>query len=441
MVQLAVWLFVCFVLAGTLHDKPMFLALVALVISALVPGIAGHLVTGVGQGSYAFQPASWLIIAALLVQVFRHPMRLFDEIARRPVTYVLLAAVVIAALIITRAGSASGGSVLIVDQIFAPVGMFCLILVTSDRQTDVVIVRNLVLGLALVESVLAIAQWLSTSVLVFAPQYEAQYWFHPETWNRWMGTTDHPLVLSMLLCAAVPLVAGYKRPVVQAGLITIFSLSTVITQSRTAAVLVPVGILYVLARSRSSVVAKSLLAGLVCLGTFLLLQSSVIEDLRNRFLDDTGSAAARSSAWQFFGDHWSRFFYYGDGITSSYDVARNGGLGTSLESAYLMYAVGIGVVATSIYFVVQTALAVSGLVGQRIPGARLAALMVLIVPETFSSLGVDTFCGPLLWVVLALIASRAAPPADANGRASGRPLVARSRDRVYVDDAAPATSS
>jgi hypothetical protein len=245
----------------------------------------------------------------------------------------------------------------------------------------------------------------------------------------------------MLLCAAVPLVASYRTSWVQVGLLAVLSLGAVITQSRTAAVLVPLGILYVLARSRGTALAKSLLAGLVCVGAFVLWQSSVIQDLRNRFLDDTGSAAARSSAWQFFGEHWNRFTYAGDGITSSFDVARNGGLGTSLESAYLMYAVGIGIVVTTIYFGIQAVLVLSSLWGQRLRGARLSAVMVLIVPETFSSLGVDTFCGPLLWTVLALATCRFADEDGDGDHQSDALAPQQTRPHAYSSDASPTTSS
>lgn len=403
MLQLAVWIILCFGCATLVHARPAITAVIALTLFTLIPGTAGHLLTGQARGSLSLQPASWLILSAFLVQAVRGPTRLFTELARRPITYLLLITVATAATIVTRTGSAPAGSVLVIDQILVPVLMFWLINAgASERLREVLLVRTAVIVLAAAESVMALVQWLTHSVLLYHAEFVGQYWFHPEQWNRWMGTTDHPLVLSLLLCAAVPLVAGLRRAVVQVSLLVLFMLATVITQSRTGSILVPIGVVYVLLRSRNTVLLKILLTAAVGIGVYFLLNSPIINDLQNRFFDDTGSAAARSTALDFFIANWHRFVWFGDGITTSYEVARIGGLGTSLESAYLMYAVGIGILITTVYFGAQIQLVLYGFTKHPVRGALLSGLLILIIPETFSSLGVDTLAGPLVWTILAL---------------------------------------
>ncbi|SDO31271.1 hypothetical protein SAMN04515671_0522 [Nakamurella panacisegetis] len=407
---LAVWAAFCLGLAAVLHRRPAVLAILALTFWMFVPGVAGHLFTGRSEGSLSYQPATWLVLFACVVQMFRHPSTFFAELARRYVTYLALLFAILAAVVITRLGSQPAGSVLAVDQMLVPVLMFWLVGAgIAARPSELILLRNWIIGLAAVQAVLAILQYFAGSVIFYRSQFLTEYWFNPATWDRWMGTTDHPLVLSLVLCGAVPLIAGLRRSVVQISLLSLLAVATLITQSRTAAVLVPVGLIYVMIRSRAGASAKIVVGLSIALGSYLLVTSPIFAGLQSRLLDDTGSAAARTAAWTFFTDNWTQFLYFGDGITTSYRAARIGGLGTSLESAYLMYAVGVGIVVTTIYFGTQLVLVFRSLFARCVRGAFLAGVMMLIIPETFSSLGVETVSGPLLWMIMALVAN---PVAD-----------------------------
>jgi len=410
-VQIALWIVLCLGSAILLHSRPALMVCTALAIWTFVPGIAAPLITGKSTGLVAFHPATWFVLACMFVLLVRHPRDLLTEIAGRWVLYLTQIFVVAAAVVMTMMGSRPPGLVIIVDQVLVPVIMFWIASAAfrgdpANRLT----VRNWVVGLAAAQSAISLVQWVSGSVLVYGAQFRTNYWFTP-AWTRWMGTTDHPLVLSMLLCAAVPLVAGLRRPVIQICLLALMSAATLITQSRTAAVLMPVCLLYVVFRSRARPGAKMAMGAAIAVGAIALLMSPLTAGITARLRDDTGSTKARSLALDFFFGHWQQFLYQGDGITTSYLVARLGGLSTSLENAFLIYAVGVGIIVAVAYFGSQVAVVLASLRRPRLRGALLAAVMVLVIPQTFSSLGVDTVCGPLLWVILSLVASGSIVPA------------------------------
>lgn len=408
--QIALWIVLCLASAMLLHTRPALMVCIALAIWTFLPGVAAPLITGRSTGLVAFHPATWFVMCCMLVLLVRHPRDLLTEIAGRWGFYLTQIFVVAAAVVMTMMGSRSPGLVIIVDQILVPVVMFWIASAAFRLDADNrLTVRNWVIGLAAVQSAISLIQWIAGSVLIYGPQFRTNYWFTP-AWIRWMGTTDHPLVLSMLLCAAVPLVAGLRRPLTQIGLLAVMSAATLITQSRTAAALVPVAVLYVMIRSRAKPGAKVAMGAAIVVGATALLASPLTSGITARLNDDTGSARGRKLALDFFLGHWQQFLYRGDGITTSYLVARLGGLSTSLESAFLMYAVGVGIVVSVCYFGSQLALIIATARMPHLRGALLASMMVLVIPQTFSSLGVDTVCGPLLWVILALVASGSVIP-------------------------------
>lgn len=423
---MALWIGVCLVGALLLHDRPVWMVLIALALWTLIPGVAGGLFVGRTTGLFGYQPGGWFVLCCLAVMLVRRPRELLREIAGRWVMYLSLTFVILAASVITLMGTKPPGIVIVGDQILVPMVMFALASMAfrSDPSSRY-LVRDAVIALAALQSVLALVQWVLGSTLFYSARFATNYWLTP-SWDRWMGTTDHPLVLSMLLCAAVPLVAGLRRPVVQVALLTLMASAVLVTQSRTAAALLPIGVFYVVFRSRARPAAKAALGLMVAVGGVALLLSPLTAGLGSRLQDDTGSTDARSAAWSFFLAHWHRFVVFGDGITTSFSVAKVGGLSTSLESAYLMYAVGVGAIVTTVYFGVQVVILLRSLAGSRLRGVLLSGLIVLIIPQTFSSLGVDTLCGPLLWVVLALAAAGSLPEVRA---------VERRKADIPADDA------
>lgn len=406
---MGIWILLCVGAALMLHDRPLWMVFGGFGLWVFIPGVAGVLFTGRQDGLLALHPATWFILACFVVLLIRRPVELMGEFAARWPLYLTLVFVILAASIMSLMGSEPPGVVLVTDQITGPIMLFWFASVAIRRDASArIFLRNFVLAVAAVQSLISIAQFAVNGAIFYTGRLRSNYWFN-ESFDRWMGTTDHPLVLAMLLCAAAPLVAGLQRAWVQAALLALMAVAVLITQSRTAAALVPIGMIYVVLRSRARASAKLLMASGLVVGGIALLASPLVQGLEGRLADDTGSTDARARALNFFFASYDQFFVYGDGITTSYRVAKLGGLSTSLESAILMYAIGIGVVTTALYFGAQVAVALSAFGSPRLRGALLSAVMVLVIPQTFSSLGVETLCGPLLWVVLALAASGRLP--------------------------------
>ena len=57
----------------------------------------------------------------------------------------------------------------------------------------------------------AIIQKGTGSIIFYLDDYSRLYWFNPETFERWMGTTDSPLVFSLAVCIAGALTLGQLR--------------------------------------------------------------------------------------------------------------------------------------------------------------------------------------------------------------------------------------
>ena len=127
------------------------------------------------------------------------------RLRRQFLTYLGLALFLLVALLTSRTNPTGGGTVLIIDQMLVPILMFMLCCIAfAERARRAQSLRNLIIALAAVESVLALIQWLTDSVLIYQPYYEKQDWWDPANSTRWMGTLEHPLTLSLVLCAAVP---------------------------------------------------------------------------------------------------------------------------------------------------------------------------------------------------------------------------------------------
>ncbi len=406
---LAAWLAACVVLAYATRRHLLVTVGAALTCWVAVPVVAGSLLTGHDTGVLGAHPAAWLVLVTLGVQLLHDPRPVLDVVARRVHLVITLVLVVLVAALTTQQ-TGSGGLALLVDMVVAPVALFLLVLAAADGHADrLVRLRTLLLALAAGSAALAVVQWVTGSILLFEDRHATRYWFD-EDFERWMGTTDHPLTLSLLLCVTAPLLVGLRRASVQLPLLALMGAGVVITQSRTGVVVIAlVGVWVVL---RAKVAAHVRLLSLCALtgGVAAFLASGLVEGVAARFADDTGSAGARTDAFGFFAQTWQDYLVVGHGLTSSYQVAAVGGLRTSLESSFLMYAVDIGIVFAVLYFGAQAVLVGQAWAGREsLPGARVAALVALLLPHTYSALAARSAVGTVLWFALALGAAQATP--------------------------------
>ena len=246
-------------------------------------------------------------------------------------------------------------------------------------------IRNVVLGSAALQCVLALIQLRLGSIIFYQRDYARLPWFDPDRFNRWMGTTDSPLVLSLLLSVAAGLALSVRSARVRLGLLVLYLVGTIIVQARSGTAVVCLIIVYSLLRATMALWARLLTTAVLGMVAYLLLTSELVAGLAGRVGNDTGSLDARIRALRFMVDTAGDYLLVGRGLTASYDVARNAGLQTSLESSYLMYAVDVGFVLATLYFGLQVALILRyGWRGQ-LRGATVAATAGVGLQHVFSA--------------------------------------------------------
>ncbi len=402
--QLAGWIGACAVLSIALRKRPAAMIVLILGLRVLVPSVASAVVVGPTSGSLAFHPAVWLVGTTLVVTLLSRGSALVRTIAQHVYLTLTLVLVITVAVLTTKTSISGSGVVLLVDQVVAPFGLFLLIVTTcrTDRRAFATL-RNALLVLAAGSATLAIAQWLTNSVIFYGSYYATDYWFLYRGFDRWMATLDHPLTLSYFLCVVAPLTVGVARTWLKVALLTLSTLAVVITQSRTGVVVIGLTIVYVILRSRASALAKASMYGVLTIGTFVLVASPAAAGIIGRFQNDNGSSQARAAAYQFFFDHWTQYFFTGGGVTSSYRIAQAAGLGTSLESSFLMYSIDIGIVFATLYFGSQLLIVMRGPRRTAVPGLVVSSVIALVLPHTYSALAAASAVGTLLWMTLGLV--------------------------------------
>lgn len=375
----------------------------ALVLWLIVPALGASHITGlVSTSPIAFHPATWLILAVFAVQVAGSPAPVAGVVARHPYVLLMVALFAVGASF-TSIQSGSGGTRLLFNQVIAPALVFVLVLAHARGERPINWLRNTVIACAAVQSLFAIAQWRLGDVLFFASEFEAQYWFKPDSNDRWMGTTDGPLTLSLLLAVAGAFTLGLSRAAARLTLLALFMVAMLITQSRVGAIVMVLLLLIAVALLRMRIWARVLSVMAVALAGVGIVTLGVADGLFGRLTNDTGSAHARNAAWDFVVGDVRGFLIGGTGLTSNYEVARNAGLQTSIESSFLMYAIDVGLVLAVLYFGAQLALLVRFGPYSMAWWATLASLAAFVLVNISSALAFSNLSGPLLWVALSLV--------------------------------------
>lgn len=401
--QLAAWVAVCLAAAILLSHRPLVLALGAITLWCAVPGIAGHQITGVESGLMAFQPAAVLVVIAFLMQAIIAPNLLGAALLHRPEWTVLLGAVSAIALMTGKInGLGFESATTAVNQLVAPVFLFFLIgSVLLERPQRVQVIRSWVLGIAGVESLLALVQWASRSALFFRSDFD-QTVFMRTSPGRWMGTFDHPLVLSLYLVVAIFLLAGVRRAWLATSLMLLFAAGIVVSQSRVGIAFGVVGIVYFVTKARVAVERRLAVLATTALAVAAALQLGAGAAVLARVADDTGSSSARGLALEYFLDHLGDYLWFGRGLNGSFAVSDGAGLKTSFESAVLMYTIDLGLVVALMYFGVMIWTVARCTGRSALPGISGAAAAAVLVPQTFSALSGVTAAPMTVWTTCAL---------------------------------------
>lgn len=401
--QAALWLAFCVVVAILMRRQPFALALLSLTLWCLLPGVAVGLIVGDEGNLLEFHPAASLTVVVVAVQLSFRSAWMLRSALYRPEWTVLLGTVgLIAASLGVLGGRGKGAITAGIDQLAGPVFLFFLIgaaLLEQPRRLEAL--RAWFLAMALGQALLSLAQAANTSTIFFQTQYSDQEWFTPE-FLRWMGTLDHPLVLSLLLVIAIPLSAGLRRPAAIVLLPCIFLAGLLVTESRAGAALGVLGTVYVLLTAPLS--RRWRVTSFVALGAAALVavRMGLAGGLTERIIDDTGSAEARMASLKYGLEYLSEHWWIGGGLSSSYDVARAASLELSFENSLIMYAIDLGLIPALMYFSVMVLAAARAFVPGAPSGLAGAAAAALIAPQAFSALSGATAAPAIVWAVLAM---------------------------------------
>jgi hypothetical protein len=405
----------------------------------------------VPAGPLGAHPATYLVLAGLLMQVLTNPRAVAAAVARHPIV-VLVVTVFALGAAGTSVVMSSGGSRLLLDQIVGPFVLWLLVVIgATDDQRRLIGLRNIVVGAAVVQSLIAIAQARADSILFYARDYARLPWFDPETYSRWMGTADSPLVFAMLLCVAAGLSISLRSGVLRVPLLVLFLVGTLIAQARAGTAVLCLILVYAVLRPTMALWARALTSALFGGAAYVVLTSGLVSGIADRIANDSGSGAARLRALQFVAETVGSYVGVGRGLTSSYDVARNAGLRTSLESSFLMYVVDVGLILATLYFGLQLVLLLRYGRHGYLRGATVAALAAVGLQHVFSAVAGANLAGALIWAALAIVVAgssdqpaagpegqrlRAVPRLETAAAAPAGPSVAKAPASVAMSDSA-----
>jgi hypothetical protein len=400
-ILLLAWIAFCGLFAVLARNRPMLGVGLATALWFLVPSIAGHLITGQADGSLSFHPASWLVLATFGIQCFYNGRRLVAVVADHIMLFLVFIVVIAVAMVNTRYSTYGGGTVILVDQIVVPLLVFVLVLLGATARS-LQRFRTTLIVLTAVSVIVAIVQWSLKETVFYTAEFAGTYWFDPR-YDRWMGTFDQPLALSLVVCVVTPLLVGVRQWWLRVPLLALMVTGALVSQSRLGIALVLAAAVYVVIATATTPGRRALgllvTAAAIVAAAFSPLATGVLGRLEN----DTGSTHARELAVSFFLSDWPDFFVVGQGISSSYRVASAAGLGTSLESSILMYAIDIGIVFAVLYFGAMLYLLIRYRSSSAVRGVQVAGLLAFIIPMTYSALATRSVAGILVWSILALV--------------------------------------
>lgn len=355
-------------------------------------------------GPITLHPAAVLTLMVFLVQWLRRPGRMVATIERQPAMSVLLFAVaVLAPLTSYLVTSATPAMVFGLEQVSCAIMLYTLVgAMLLERPHTMAWLRRWFLVAAAAESLLAVVQMTLGATVFYQKYYSRQYWYTP-SFQRWMGTLDHPLVLSLFLCVALPLAASTRRSSIRILVILVIMAGLLATESRTGMIVGAIEVLYLGTRSVGSWAGRVIVLALVAGMGFYAASSSLVSNAISRFTtDDNGSASVRTQTLQWFGQHVGETWWLGDGFGQSFKVASGAGFGTSFENSFVMYSIDMGLVLTVLYFGLMVAATITGLRSGSVRGLAMAATAAVLVPQTFSALSVRSTCAAVIWMVCAM---------------------------------------
>lgn len=388
---------VALALTGIWFRRPSAMPIALVALYVFIPYAAGTGFTGSPLHPGTLVGSVCIVIAG----IFRS-RSLFRELNERATIYLLMVGVLAYLFVALRFGA--GGDNVQVETFIAP---FLLVLVfrLSSRWAPVgePIARGVIV-ISLAQVALSALALINGGPLFYAEQLSAAYqWFSP-TLTRALGTTDHPLVLSLLLASTIPLLASIRSAWLQLMLIMALTAGLLLTESRTGLLAGLIGVVFLtLRRGRSFGYRVVIIVG-ASVAAAVLLTGTIAQDVLGKFSEDGGSSFVRGVALEAFISRWGDFVFSGWGNDGATLFRAQMGLPSSLESAFLIFSVNYGIVFTILYFGLAVILVCAK--GKSLTGARVSAVVALVLVQSFSSLGTNSASAVILWAFIALATLR-----------------------------------
>lgn len=391
------WVAVAVALTIAWFRRPSVMPVAVIALYVGIPFAAGS-----GMAGGVAHPGTIVAVVALVIAATVRSSTLLSELNKRATIYIVMGAILAYLGLLLHLNN-NGQNI----QIETFVSPFLLVLIfrLSSHWGDVG--RPVAIGLigvALAQVFVSSLAWMRGGPIFYVEQYSAAYrWFTPDL-TRALGTTDHPLVLSLLLAAAIPLLANLRSAATQVILLAVLAAGLLLTESRTGLLAGLVGVSYLtLRRGHSLGYRIAIVVGATTAAGFLL-SGSLAEDVLGKFADDAGSSFVRGLSVDAFLSRWSEFVFVGWGNDGANEFRLQMGLPASLESAFLILAVNYGIVFAIIYFAFAVKLAFTR--GAGAPGTRVAALIAIVLVQSFSSLGTNSASAAILWAFVGLATLR-----------------------------------
>ena len=349
-----------------------------------------------------------LVLAYALVWPFATPRAKSNgQNGRRNIPILCHATLIIVAIgtvLMSRSPSAAVfAGTLTLNQLVAPY-IFCMLIYGTSYQSGS-LYKDAGKFFALVcvfESLIALAVFNHLLPQPFQPSYAGvDYW--SSLGDRQTGTIDHPLGLGLLLAVGIPMVAYFDTTLVALLAASSMVIGTALTQSRIAALGAALGIVYVLVIGLKSNVGRLVAMAMGGIGFALASSFGVFQNLIDRIGNDGGSSRARTRSWTLFLDTWNDFVTVGVGMEGSKEYFLLHGLRASGESAYVAYAVGIGIPLTLLYMSIMIWLIWYGVrKSNRLTPASASAIIGFISIQLFSSISTESAVGMIVWATIGI---------------------------------------
>lgn len=239
--------------------------------------------------------------------------------------------------------------------LWLPLGLFFLVArALARRSGGSTLVLATALALGVVQVVLAHVQVTSGGDRGYLWEtFYARSWFWSQDASFAMGTTGHPLQLSLFLAQLVLLLARVPNLWLRYALAVTFLYGITLATGRTALVLALAGLGYVVVTSARRVQNLGF-ASLGALALSFLLSRGGGAGIMEKIQHDQGSSELRRYALAWSLEHFREFLLFG--YPGHRDLRTAGTLGSSLENAYLMVGLEFGLVVAGALVLLHLAL-------------------------------------------------------------------------------------